>query len=60
MEVNFSAGEEGAVWIHGVPVSDVDTYEQVATYDHDNGQKFKVATVLIQGVAIKLVSECFS
>jgi hypothetical protein len=60
MEVNFSAGEAGTVWIHGVPIAEVDAYPGGAfTYYRDTGKQYRIATLKIQNVTIKLVSEDF-
>jgi len=57
MEANFSAGETGVVWMHGVPLSVVEEYGPCRTFDRTSGKKFKVADLVIQNVTIKLVSE---
>ena len=61
MEVNFSAGEAGTVWIHGIPVADVDECVGVKTYDRDGDgkRKFKIGYMTIRNVTIRLVSEDF-
>ena len=59
MEVNFSAGEAGTVWIHGAPLSVVEEHGPCRTYNRTSGKKFKVADHVIQNVTIKLVSEDF-
>ena len=61
MEVNFSAGEAGTVWIHGIPVARVDECVDVTTYDRDGDgkRKFKIGYMIIRNVTIRLVSEDF-
>ena len=60
MDVNFIAGDAGRVWIHGVPIKEVEKYgpsEAMSVEGFNGPRSFKTADILIGRVTITLVSE---
>lgn len=60
MDINFTAGDSGRVWIHGVPIEEVEKYgpsEAMSAEGFNGPHSFKTADILIGRVTITLVSE---